>query len=313
MAAFSHMPVMLEECMEGLKLKDGGIYFDGTVGGAGHSSEILKRTSGSMLIGTDLDSDAIAAATQRLTADGYEGRFEIFKSNFKDFERVFEEAGIDKIDGAILDLGISSYQIDNEERGFSYMDQDAPLDMRMDQSQALTAAEILNTWSQQKLAQIFRDYGEERFSNQIAAEVVRRREANPFEKCRDLTKVVEDVIPYRMQQNGPPQRKVFQALRIAVNGELEGLYDCIISLTRHLKPEGRIVIMSFHSLEDRIVKTAFNFLASDCICPKNIPVCVCGKKKEAEIITNKPLQATPHELMANPRAKSAKLRIAQRV
>ncbi|MCD8306723.1 MAG: 16S rRNA (cytosine(1402)-N(4))-methyltransferase RsmH [Clostridia bacterium] len=311
MAAFAHIPVLLEECMQGLCLKDNGIYFDGTLGGAGHSKEILRRTKGSRLIATDLDLDAIAAARENLSE--FEGRFQIFHSNFKEFETVLDEAGAEKLDGAILDLGISSYQIDNDMRGFSYMAGDAPLDMRMDREQELTAADILNKESKERLTQIFRDYGEERFASQIAAEVVRRREENPFRYARDLTQVVADVIPYKFQQNGPPQRKVFQALRIAVNQELEGLYECILALARRLKPEGRLVIISFHSLEDRIVKTAYNYLAADCICPKNIPVCICGKRSEIKIVNNRPITATPKEIALNPRASSAKLRVAERI
>ncbi|MCD8293934.1 MAG: 16S rRNA (cytosine(1402)-N(4))-methyltransferase RsmH [Clostridia bacterium] len=310
MAAFSHVPVLLEECMQGLDLKDDGIYFDGTLGGAGHSREILRRTSGSRIIATDLDLDAIAAAEENLSE--FPGRYQIFHSNFKDFEAVLDETGVEKLDGAILDLGVSSYQIDNGSRGFSYMAGDAPLDMRMDREQELTAADILNGETQQRLTQIFRDYGEERFASQIAAEVVRRRVSHPFEYANDLTQTVADVIPYKFQQNGPPQRKVFQALRIAVNGELEGLYECILALARRLKPEGRLAIISFHSLEDRIVKTAYNFLAADCICPRNIPVCVCGKKSEIKIVNNKPITAAPKEIALNPRASSAKLRVAER-
>ncbi len=310
MAAFSHTPVLLEECMQGLNLKDNGIYFDGTLGGAGHSKEILRRTTGTRIIATDLDLDAIDAATKNLSE--FEGRFRIFHSNFKDFEEVLDEAGVEKLDGAILDLGISSYQVDSEERGFSYMAGDAPLDMRMNREQDLTAADILNNESRERLTQIFRDYGEERFASQIAAEVVKRRDTKPFIYARDLTKVVVDVIPYKFQQSGPPQRKVFQALRIAVNGELEGLYECILALARRLKPEGRLAIISFHSLEDRIVKSAYNFLAADCICPKNIPVCVCGKRSEIKIVNNKPVTAGPKEVALNPRASSAKLRVAER-
>ncbi|MCD8287055.1 MAG: 16S rRNA (cytosine(1402)-N(4))-methyltransferase RsmH [Clostridia bacterium] len=311
MAAFSHTPVLLEECMQGLNLKDSGIYFDGTLGGAGHSREILKRAKGSRLVATDLDLDAIEAARQNLSE--FEGRFRIFHSNFKDFEDVLDEAGVEKLDGAILDLGISSYQIDNDSRGFSYMAGDAPLDMRMNREQELTAADILNTESVQRLTQIFREYGEERFAGQIAAEVARRRDAQPFRYAKDLTKVVTDVIPYKFQQSGPPQRKVFQALRIAVNQELEGLYECILGLARRLNPEGRLVIISFHSLEDRIVKTAYNYLAADCVCPKNIPVCVCGKRSEIRIVNNKPITANPREVALNPRASSAKLRVAERI
>ncbi len=303
---------MLEECMEGLDLKDGGVYFDGTVGGGGHSYEILKRTAPSgRLIATDLDGDAVKAASERLKE--FEGRFNIYKSDFKDFEKVLDEAGIDKLDGAIVDLGVSSYQLDNEERGFSYMRPAAPLDMRMDQSQLLTAETIVNEYPQRKLYEIFRDYGEEKFASQIAAEIVKVRAVKAIRTCGELVEIIQKCIPKRFQQNGPPQRKCFQALRIAVNGELTGLYECVLSLTRRLKKGGRIVILTFHSLEDRLVKQAFKLLESDCVCDKNLPVCVCGKKKEIEILTKKPITASLKEITLNTRSECAKLRIAQKI
>lgn len=303
---------MLEECMEGLDLKDGGIYFDGTVGGGGHSYEILKRTApAGRLIATDLDDEAIEAASERLKQ--FQGRFKIYKSDFKDFERVFGEAGIDKIDGAIIDLGISSHQIDCEERGFSYLRPAAPLDMRMDQSQFLTAETIVNEYPQRKLYEIFRDYGEERFASQIAAEIVKVRAVKTIKTCGDLVEIIQNCIPKKFQQNGPPQRKCFQALRIAVNGELTGLYECVLNLTRRLKTGGRLVILTFHSLEDRLVKQAFKFLESDCVCDKSLPVCVCGKKKEIEILTKKPVTASLKEISFNTRSECAKLRIARKI
>lgn len=303
---------MLEECMEGLDLKDGGVYFDGTVGGGGHSYEILKRTAPSgRLIATDLDGDAVKAASERLKE--FEGRFNIYKSDFKDFEKVLDEDGIDKLDGAIVDLGVSSYQLDNEERGFSYMRPAAPLDMRMDQSQLLTAETIVNEYPQRKLYEIFRDYGEEKFASQIAAEIVKVRAVKAIRTCGELVEIIQKCIPKRFQQNGPPQRKCFQALRIAVNGELTGLYECVLSLTRRLKKGGRIVILTFHSLEDRLVKQAFKLLESDCVCDKNLPVCVCGKKKEIEILTKKPITASLKEITLNTRSECAKLRIAQKI
>lgn len=303
---------MLEECMEGLNLKDGGLYFDATVGGGGHSYEILKRTSpDGRLIATDLDDDAIAAAGERLSCFG--GRFQIFKSDFKDFEKVFEAAGVDKIDGAIIDLGVSSHQLDSVWRGFSYMKSEAPLDMRMNRSQALTAEKIVNGYPQRKLYEIFRDYGEEKFASRIASEIVRIREERRIETCGDLVEIIKNCIPKKFQQNGPPQRKCFQALRIAVNGELTGLYECVLSLTRRLKTGGRIVILTFHSLEDRLVKQAFRQLESDCVCDKSLPVCVCGKVKEIELITKKPITASLSELALNTRSECAKLRIAEKV
>lgn len=275
---FAHIPVMFEECLQGLNLKDGGIYFDGTIGGAGHSYGILKRTSPSgRLIATDLDDDAIAAASKRL--DEFDGRFKIYKSDYKQFENVFSAAEIDLIDGAILDFGVSSWQLDNKDRGFSYMKQDAPLDMRMDAKQLLTAEKIINEYPQSEIAKILKVYGEEKFASNIAANIVRAREKGAITTCGELVNIIENSIPKKFQQNGPAARKSFQAIRIAVNGELNGLYDCVVNLTRRLKKGGRIVILTFHSLEDRIVKEAFKFLEKDCICDKNLPVCVCGKKK----------------------------------
>lgn len=312
MATFSHIPVMLEECMEGLNIRDGGIYFDGTVGGGNHSYEILKRSSPSgRLIATDLDDDAIAAATKKLSP--FQGRFNIHKSNYKNYEQVFAEEGIDKLDGILLDFGVSSYQLDTEERGFAYMKKDAPLDMRMDRSNPLTAEVILNTYPQDQIEKILRIYGEEKFSSKIAARVVERRQQNPIKTCGDFVDIIENSIPKKFQQNGPAARKSFQAIRIAVNGELDGLYDCVTGLTRRLVGGGRIAILTFHSLEDRIVKQAFNMLETDCVCPKTLPVCVCGKKKEIEILTKKPVTATVREMAINPRSKSAKLRIAQKL
>lgn len=312
MAAFSHTPVMLTECIQGLDVKHGGIYFDGTIGGAGHSYEILKRSSpDGRLIATDLDDEAISAATDKLSE--FNGRFKIYKSNYKDFDRVFDREKIDKVDGALLDFGVSSYQLDCEGRGFAYMKPNAPLDMRMDQTSPLTAEMLLNTYSQDEIAKILRDYGEEKFANTIAANVVRRRQINPIKTCGEFVEIIESSIPIKFQQNGPAARKSFQAVRIAVNGELEGLYDCVIRLTRRLKRGGRIAILTFHSLEDRIVKQAFKELETDCICPKNLPVCVCGKKKEIEIITKKPIVASDEEMTLNSRSKCAKLRIAQKL
>lgn len=303
---------MFEECLQGLNLKDGGIYFDGTIGGAGHSYGILKRTSPSgRLIATDLDDDAIAAASKRL--DEFDGRFKIYKSDYKQFENVFSAAEIDLIDGAILDFGVSSWQLDNKDRGFSYMKQDAPLDMRMDAKQLLTAEKIINEYPQSEIAKILKVYGEEKFASNIAANIVRAREKGAITTCGELVNIIENSIPKKFQQNGPAARKSFQAIRIAVNGELNGLYDCVVNLTRRLKKGGRIVILTFHSLEDRIVKEAFKFLEKDCICDKNLPVCVCGKKKEIEIITKKPIVASDEEMKKNTRSKCAKLRIAEKI
>ena len=312
MLEFSHKPVMLEECMEGLALKDGGVYFDGTVGGGGHSYEILKRTApNGRLIATDLDDEAIEAATNRLNE--FQGRFEIYKSNYKDFARVFDEAGIDKIDGALLDFGVSSHQIDDEERGFTYRVADAPLDMRMNTSAYLTAEMVLNTYSEEDLARILKTYGEETFAKQIARNVVKAREEKPLKTSGEFADIIRKSIPAKFRYGAPCERKSFQALRIEVNGELDGLTELVLSLTRRLKKGGRIAILTFHSLEDRIVKEAFRLLESPCTCPGNFPVCVCGKKPEIKTITRKPITATEEELEINSRSKCAKLRIAEKL
>lgn len=312
MKEFSHIPVMLEECMQGLNLKDGGVYFDGTVGGAGHSFEILKRTAPTgRLIATDLDDDAISAAERRLSV--FEGRFEIYKSDYKDFKKVLTEAEINSLDGAILDFGVSSFQLDTEERGFSYMKPNAPLDMRMNRRQSLTAEILINEYSQNEIAKILKEYGEEKFASTIAANIVKARTRNRITMCGELVDVIENSIPKKFQQNGPAARKSFQAIRIAVNGELKGLYECVTGLTRRLKKGGRMVILTFHSLEDRIVKQAFRYLETDCICDKNLPVCVCGKVQEVEVITKKPIIASVKEMTLNSRSKCAKLRIAEKI
>lgn len=312
MSGFSHIPVMLEECLQGLNVKDGGIYFDGTVGGAGHSYEILKRSAPSgRLIATDLDDDAIAAASERLKE--FDGRFKIFKSDYKNFEEVLEKAQIESLDGVMLDFGVSSWQLDSEERGFSYMKPSAPLDMRMDRLQSLSAETVVNEYPQKELVRILKEYGEEKFASNISANIVKAREQKRITTCGELSAIIEESIPKKFQQNGPAARKSFQAIRIAVNGELSGLYECVVGLTRKLKKGGRIAILTFHSLEDRIVKQAFRYLEQDCICDKNLPVCVCGKKREIEIITKKPIVASVKEMTINSRSKCAKLRIAEKI
>ena len=312
MLEFSHKPVMPEECMEGLALKNGVIYFDGTVGGGGHSYEILKRTAPEgRLIATDLDDEAIEAAGKRLQE--FSGRFEIYKSNYKDFSIVFERAGIDKIDGALLDFGVSSHQIDDEDRGFTYRKADAPLDMRMNTSAYLTAEIVLNTYSEEALTRILKMYGEETFAKQIARNVVKYREQKPLKTSGEFAEIIRNSIPAKFRFGAPCERKSFQALRIEVNGELEGLYELVLSLTRRLKKGGRIAILTFHSLEDRIVKEAFKYMESPCNCPGNFPVCVCGKKPEIKIITKKPITASAEELEYNSRSKCAKLRIAEKI
>ena len=312
MLEFSHKPVMLEECMQGLALKEGGVWFDGTVGGGGHSFEILNRTSpDGRLIATDLDDEAITAASKRLSS--FTGRFAIYKSNYKDYERVFEIAGVDKIDGAILDFGVSSHQIDDGERGFSYKLANAPLDMRMDRSSPLTAEIVLNTYSEEKLARILKMYGEETFAKQIAKNIVKYREDKPLKTSGEFAEIIRNSIPAKFRYGAPCERKSFQAIRIEVNGELDGLYELTLSLARRLKKGGRLVILTFQSLEDRIVKEAFRYLENPCRCPSSFPVCVCGKRPEIKIITKKPITASESELEENTRSKCAKLRIAERI
>ena len=311
MIEFSHKPVLLEECMQGLALKSGGVYFDGTDAGGNHSFEILRRTfPDGRLIGTDLDDFAIAAATAKLAPFG--GRFRIYKSNFKEYERVLEEDGTDALDGVLLDLGVSSFQLDEVSRGFTYR-QDAPLDMRMDEGAALSAEDVVNGYPQDRLARIIREYGEERFASRIAENIAKARAKARITRTGQLAKIIEESIPAKFRQGAPCERKTFQAIRIEVNGELEGLGEAVKGLARKLKKGGRICVITFHSLEDRIVKNVFRDMESDCICDKSLPVCVCGKKRELKQVNKKPITASEEEQKENPRSKSAKLRIAERV
>ncbi len=311
MIEFSHKPVLLEECMQGLALKSGGVYFDGTEGGGNHSFEILRRTfPDGRLIGTDLDDFAIAAATAKLAPFG--GRFRIYKSNFKEYERVLEEDGTDALDGVLLDLGVSSFQLDEVSRGFTYR-QDAPLDMRMDEGAALSAEDVVNGYPQDRLARIIREYGEEHFASRIAENIAKARAKARITRTGQLAKIIEESIPAKFRQGAPCERKTFQAIRIEVNGELEGLGEAVKGLARKLKKGGRICVITFHSLEDRIVKNVFRDMESDCICDKSLPVCVCGKKRELKQVNKKPITASEEEQKENPRSKSAKLRIAERV
>ena len=311
MIAFSHKPVMLEECMHGLHLHSGGVYFDGTVGGGGHSCEILRRTApDGRLIATDLDDDAIAAAESRLS--DFSGRYRIYKSNFKDFASVLEREGVDELDGVMLDFGVSSFQLDEESRGFSYM-KNAPLDMRMDPEGDLTAEAVVNGYSEDALFRIIRDYGEEPFAKRIAGNIVAERKKGRITESGQLVSIIEKSIPAKFRHGAPFSRKTFQAIRIEVNGELEGLKECLTGLIRRLKPDGRACVLTFHSLEDRIVKEVFRSLNEACVCPKTFPVCVCGKKREVEILTKKPITASDEEVRENSRSSSAKLRIARKV
>ena len=312
MAEFTHYSVMLAECIEGLNIKDGGTFFDGTLGGGGHSYEILKASSpNGKLVATDLDDYAIGRATERLKE--FDGRFTIVKDNFKNFPKIKEDLGIEGFDGILLDLGVSSFQLDDRERGFSYLADEMMLDMRMSKENPLTAERVINEYSEDELKRIFFEYGEEKFSAKIAKEIVNRRKTTPIKTVGQLNDIIRNCIPMKFQHDGHPSKRIFQAVRIEVNGELEGLYDTVISMARGLKKGGRLAIITFHSLEDRIVKKAFKELETDCICDKSLPICVCGKKKEIEIITRHPIVATEEELALNKRSKSAKLRIAEKI
>ena len=301
---------MLDEVISGLAIKPHGVYFDGTVGGGGHSFAILESDPTVRLIGTDRDGEAIEAASERLKP--FEGRFQLYKSDYRKYSEVLKRAGADRLDGVLLDLGISSHQIDDEERGFSYRKASAPLDMRMDRQSDFTAEDVVNEYAEEKLFRILRDYGEERFAGAIASNIVRRRETSRITTCGELASIVEESIPLKFRSPACA-RQTFQAIRIEVNGELTGLRECIKGLVRHLKPGGRICILTFHSLEDRIVKETFRELQTPCTCPPQFPVCVCGKKKEVELVNKKPITAGAEETELNSRSKCAKLRIACRI
>ena len=312
MSDFKHIPVMFNECMNALDIKPDGIYFDGTLGGGGHSYGILERSNPfGKLVASDLDVYAIERATERLKE--FDGRFTIVNDNFKNFTNIKEKTGVDAFDGILLDLGVSSFQLDDRERGFSYMAKDVKLDMRMDRSNPLTAETIVNEYDENQLKRIFLEYGEERFSSGIAKNIIAYRKNKRLETVGELIGIIEKSIPAKFLHDGHPAKRTFQALRIEVNGELDGLYNTVLEMARSLKRGGRIAIITFHSLEDRIVKKAFKELECDCICDKSLPVCVCGKKKEIEILTKHPITAGEDELARNSRAKSAKLRVAQKI
>ncbi len=309
---FSHRPVMLEPCMEGLKIKTDGIYVDGTAGGAGHSSAIASRLGeGGRLIALDQDETAVAVATERLSVFGKRAR--VVRSNFCELDSVCRSLGIEQIDGLLLDLGVSSYQLDTAERGFSYQ-ADAPLDMRMDVRNPLTARTVVNEYTEDELRRILFEYGEERFSSRIASNIIRRREKAPIETTGELVEIIKQSIPAAQRDGGHhPAKRSFQALRIEVNSELDVIAPAIQSAVRLLAPGGRIAIITFHSLEDRIVKQAFANLAQGCTCPKNFPICVCGNRPKVKVITKKPILPDSEELEINPRSRSAKLRVAEKL
>ncbi len=310
--SFSHRSVLLDECMEGLAIRPDGTYIDGTAGGAGHSSEIARRLGeGGLLLALDQDDTAVAVATERLSVFGERAR--VVKSNFCNLDRVCEELGIEAIDGLLLDLGVSSYQLDTAERGFSYQ-ADAPLDMRMDRTRSLTARTVVNEYTEDRIRRILFEYGEERFSSRIASNIIRARAQAPIETTGELVEIIKRSIPASSRDGGHhPAKRSFQALRIEVNSELDVIAPAIRSAVRLLRRGGRVAIITFHSLEDRIVKQTFADLASGCTCPKSLPVCVCGKQPVVKVVTRKPILPGDAELEENPRSRSAKLRVAEKL
>ena len=305
---FSHRSVLLDECMQGLAIKPDGVYLDGTAGGGGHSSEIARRLSdGGLLIAIDQDETAVAVVTERLSSFGLRAR--VVRNNFCELKSVCKEQGIEEIDGLLLDLGVSSYQLDTPERGFSYQ-ADAPLDMRMDKRKSLSAYEVVNTYPQEKLKKILFDYGEERYAPAIASAIVKQREKHPIETTAELSELIKYAIPPAAREGGHhPAKRSFQAFRIEVNAELDVIEPAIRDAVSLLRRGGRIAIITFHSLEDRIVKQTFASLAQGCTCPKSLPVCVCGNRPQVKVETKKPILPSEQELEQNPRSRSAKLRV----
>ena len=307
---FNHYSVMLNETIESLNIKPDGIYVDGTLGGGGHSFEIAKRLTTGHLYGIDQDEAAIEAASERLK--DYKEHFTAIRANYKDAVSILKEKGIGGVDGIVLDLGVSSYQLDTAERGFSYK-ADSPLDMRMDRRQKLSAYDIVNTYPIKELFRIIRDYGEDKFAQNIAKHIVQARETKPIETTFELNEIIKAAIPMKMRvEGGHPSKRTFQAIRIECNHELDVLRDSLDEMIDYLKPGGRLSIITFHSLEDRIVKTSFKKNEDPCTCPKNFPVCVCGKVSKGTQITRKPIVPTDEELSQNSRSKSAKLRVFER-
>ena len=308
---FSHRSVLLDECMDGLDIKPDGIYVDGTAGGAGHSSEIAKRLTSGRLIAIDQDETAVKVATERLNR--LDKNTTVVRSNFCEIAKVCRENDAPKIDGVLLDLGVSSYQLDTAERGFSYS-ADAPLDMRMDNRKSLSAYEVVNEYSEQQLKKILFDYGEERFAPAIASAIVKQREKKKIETTAELSDIIKYAMPPSAREGGHhPAKRSFQAIRIEVNAELDVIEPAIRDAVSMLKSGGRIAIITFHSLEDRIVKQAFASLASGCTCPKDFPICVCNNKPKIRIVNKKPIVPSKTELEENPRSRSAKLRVAEKI
>ena len=308
MNEFSHFSVLLNECIENLNIKPNGIYVDGTAGGAGHSSKIAERLDGGLLVPVDQDEDAIKVITERLAT--YGDRVKIVRDNFSNIKSILENLGIDKIDGLLLDLGVSSYQLDTAERGFSYM-ADAPLDMRMDNRAARSAYTVINEYSADELKKVIYDFGEERFAPKIVSGIINAR---PVNTTGELVEIIKKSLPsFARKEEWSSVKRVFQAIRIEVNKELDVIAPAIEAAVNSMNPGGRIVIITFHSLEDRIVKQTFNNLASGCTCPKDFPVCVCGNKPKVKVLTKKPILPSEEELAVNSRSKSAKLRVAERI
>ena len=310
MSEFHHVSVLLDECIQGLAIKPEGIYVDGTLGGAGHSSQIAARLTTGRLIGIDRDEIALAAAKERLKP--YEDRVTLVHSNFCELASVLEELGIPRVDGILLDLGVSSPQLDDGSRGFSYM-VDAPLDMRMDHSDSLDAGRVVNTWPYGELKRILYEYGEERYAPQIASAICKRREVSPIQTTLELVDIIRSAMPpAALREKQHPAKRSFQAIRIAVNDELNAVARVMEDAIPRLNPGGRLAVITFHSLEDRIVKNAMAAAAKGCICPPSFPVCVCGRKPQVTIVTRKPIVSGEAELEKNPRARSAKLRICEK-
>lgn len=308
---FNHTSVLLAETIENLNIKPAGVYLDGTLGGGGHAFEVAKQlTEGGRLIGIDQDEDAIAAAGERLSP--YRERVTLVRDNYVNARQVLSNLGIPKVDGILLDLGVSSYQLDNEERGFSYR-YDTALDMRMDRRQALSAKDIINSYSEVELYRVIRDYGEEKFAKNIAKHIVAVRQDKPIETTGELNEIIKAAIPAKMRAaGGHPSKRTFQAIRIACNRELEVLQDSLDGMIALLNPGGRFCVITFHSLEDRIVKNAFRKNENPCICPPDFPMCVCGRVSQGSVVTKKPILPTEEEMAENKRAGSAKLRVFER-
>lgn len=308
---FAHKSVLLDQCLEVLNIRPDGVYLDGTLGGAGHSLEIVRRLTTGRLIGIDRDEAALRAASERLAA--YCDKVTLVHANFQELTLVLGTLGISQVDGMLFDLGVSSPQLDDAERGFSYM-ADAPLDMRMDRDAGLSAWEVINTWDREELKRILYEYGEERYAPQIAAAIERRRSEKPIETTLELSEVIRSAMPpHALREKQHPAKRSFQAIRIAVNDELGAVSRMMEDAVPRLKPGGRLAVITFHSLEDRIVKSAMQQAAKGCTCPKEFPVCVCGKKPQIRILTRKPIVPGEKELAENPRARSAKLRAAEKL